>query len=84
MSIAMKARANKVTTGAQGLIGEIGVAQSPLLPQGKVFVHGELWDATSSVSVEAGQAVVVRKVDGLQLSVDPAPSARGVPQSTTV
>ncbi len=35
MSIALKARANKVVTGAQGLVGEIGVAQTPLSPQRK-------------------------------------------------
>jgi len=76
MSIALKARANKVVTGVQGLIGEIGLAQSALSPQGKVFVHGELWDAISSANLPAGQPVVVRQVKGLQLSVDPAPSAQ--------
>ena len=76
MSIALKARANKITTGVQGLIGEIGITQSALSPQGKVFVHGELWDATSSSNVPAGQSVVVRQVKGLQLSVDPAPNAQ--------
>ena len=75
MSIALKARANKVVTGVQGLIGEIGLAQSALSPQGKVFVHGELWDAISSANLPAGEPVVVRQVQGLQLSVDPAPSA---------
>ena len=72
MRIALKARANKVVTGAQGLIGERGVAQTVLSPQGKVFVHGELWDAVASASVPPGDPVVVRKVDGLQLQVDPA------------
>ena len=48
MSIALRARQNKVVTGVQGLIGQVGVAQSPLTPYGKVFVHGELWDALSS------------------------------------
>lgn len=76
MSIALKARANKVVTGIQGLIGEIGLAQSALSPQGKVFVHGELWDAISSANLPAGQPVVVREVRGLQLSVDPAPQAQ--------
>jgi membrane-bound serine protease (ClpP class) len=76
MSIALKARANKVVTGVQGLIGEIGLAQSALSPQGKVFIHGELWDAISSANLPAGQPVVVRQVQGLQLSVDPAPSAQ--------
>jgi membrane-bound serine protease (ClpP class) len=71
MSIALKARRNKVVTGAQGLVGETGVAQTALTPQGKVFVHGELWDAVSSVSVPAGQLVIIRQVDGLTLQVEP-------------
>jgi len=71
MSIALKARRNKVVTGAQGLIGELGIAQSALAPQGKVFIHGELWDAVSSTNLPAGASVVVRGVEGLQLRVDP-------------
>jgi membrane-bound serine protease (ClpP class) len=84
MSIALKARANKVVTGVQGLIGEIGLTQSALSPQGKVFVHGELWDAISSANLPAGQPVVVRQVKGLQLSVDPAPSAQQTTASAQV
>jgi len=84
MSIALKARANKVVTGVQGLIGEIGLTQSALSPQGKVFIHGELWDATSSANIPAGEPVVVRQVKGLQLSVDPAPSTRQTATSTQV
>ncbi len=71
MSIALKARRNKVVTGPQGMIGEVGVAQTPLSPRGKVFVHGEIWDAVSPVSVAPGESVVVRNVDGLQLQVEP-------------
>lgn len=81
MSIALKASANKVTTGGQGLVGEIGMAQTALLPSGKVFVHGEIWDATSSVQITIGQTVIVRKVDGLQLWVDPAPAVEHAPAS---
>ncbi|MGA2388109.1 MAG: nodulation protein NfeD [Candidatus Sulfotelmatobacter sp.] len=73
MTIAVKARRNKVVSGAQGLIGETGVAQTDLAPHGKIFVHGELWDAVSSYKVMVGQFVIVRKVDGLVLQVDPAP-----------
>ena len=72
MSIAMKARRNKVVTGEQGLVGETGVAQTALTPAGKVFVHGELWDAVASTNVAAGEKIIVRSVDGLQLRVDPA------------
>src|SRR3954453_19542009 len=71
MSIALRARRNKVVTGEQGLIGETGVAQTALSPQGKVFVHGELWDAIASTNIPIGQLVVVRRVEGLTLEVDP-------------
>ena len=84
MSIALKARANKVTTGAQGLVGEIGQAQTALSPQGKVFIHGELWDAVSSANVSSGESVVVRRVDGLQLRVDPAAASQRVPTASVI
>ena len=71
MTVAIKARRNKVVTGAQGLVGETGVVQTALSPQGKVFVHGELWDAVASSALPAGQLVVVRRIDGLTLEVDP-------------
>jgi membrane-bound serine protease (ClpP class) len=71
MGIAVRARRNKVVTGKQGLVGEIGIAETPLAPAGKVFVHGELWDAVSTLNVSAGERVVVRQVDGLTLRVDP-------------
>ena len=71
MAIALKARRNKVVTGAQGLLGETGVAQTALSPLGKIFVHCELWDAVASSVLPPGQLVVVRKIDGLTLKVDP-------------
>ena len=71
MSIALKARHNKIVTGVEGLVGEVGVAQTALSPRGKVFVHGEIWDASSRAPINAGQSVVVRKVDGLELEVEP-------------
>jgi membrane-bound serine protease (ClpP class) len=71
MTLALKARRNKVVTGSEGMVGEIGVADTNLSPRGKVFVHGELWDAISSCDVSAGQSVVVNRVDGLLLQVEP-------------
>ncbi len=72
MSVALRARRNKAVTGAEGLIGEVATAQTSLAPAGKVFVHGEIWDAIAQVNVSAGDKVVIRKVDGLRLTVDPA------------
>jgi membrane-bound serine protease (ClpP class) len=73
MSIAIQARRNKLVNGEQGLVGEIGVVSSRLAPAGKVLLRGALWDATSAATVEAGQTVVVRRVNNLVLQVDPAP-----------
>jgi len=81
MSIALKARRNKVVTGEQGMVGEIGVVTSPLTPAGKVFLQGEIWDAVASLNLEAGQRVVVRKVDNLVLLVEPVHEL--VPQAQT-
>jgi membrane-bound serine protease (ClpP class) len=82
MTIALRARANKVVTGAEGLIGEIAVAQTALTPAGKVFVHGEIWDAVASANVSTGEKVVVQKVDGLELKVDPTHAAQRITLSS--
>lgn len=71
MTIALRAHRNKVTTGVQGLVGEVGVAESELRPQGKVFVHGELWNAISSEPIAVGESIVINRVDGLLLYVSP-------------
>jgi membrane-bound serine protease (ClpP class) len=81
MTIALKARRNKRVSGVEGLIGETGVANTALSPRGKIFVHGELWDAVSSSEVSVGQSVIVRRVDGLTLQVDPQPAAQAAPAS---
>jgi membrane-bound serine protease (ClpP class) len=75
MTIAYRARRNKVITGVQGLIGETGVVHSALAPQGKVFVRGEIWDAIASSSLAPGQLVVIRQIDGLTLRVEPVSAA---------
>jgi membrane-bound serine protease (ClpP class) len=84
MTMAVKARRNKVVTGVEGLVGETGIAQTPLSPGGKIFVHGEIWDAVSSSDVLVGQSVVVRRVDGLALKVEPLAAARNAPASLTL
>jgi membrane-bound serine protease (ClpP class) len=71
LSLVLKARANKVVTGEAGMIGEIGVVRTALAPRGTIFVHGELWDAVSSTTLEAGSRVCVVAVEGLTLRVEP-------------
>jgi membrane-bound serine protease (ClpP class) len=71
MNIAMRARRNKVVTGEQGLIGEVGVVTLPLLPKGKVALRGALWDAVAPTNLDVGQQIVVRGVENLVLQVEP-------------
>jgi membrane-bound serine protease (ClpP class) len=72
MTIALRARRAKVTTGTQGLIGETGVASTELAPTGKVFVHGETWNARSAQPLHAGDKVRVVAVRGLEIEVEAA------------
>jgi len=71
LSLVIRARAAKVATGSAGMLHEIGVARTALSPEGKVFIHGEFWDAVSTVPVEAGARVRVIAVEGLRLKVEP-------------
>jgi len=70
LTLALKAQRRVAVSGAEGLINLIGVAQGPIQPTGKVFVHGELWDARSSEPIEAGERVRVVKMEGLKLTVE--------------
>ena len=67
---ALSARAVPVATGAAGLLGEIGTASTDVNPDGTVFVHGELWNATAARPVQQGDKVRIIRVDGLHLLVD--------------
>jgi membrane-bound serine protease (ClpP class) len=67
----VRARATKVVTGAEGMIGEVGVALHAMDPRGTVLVHGEYWDAVSSEPVPKGARVEVVAVEQLRLTVKP-------------
>ncbi len=71
LSLAIRARRNKVETGVEGMIGETGSAITELAPEGKIFVHGEYWDATSPRPVAVGGRVRVTAIDNLKLTVEP-------------
>jgi membrane protein implicated in regulation of membrane protease activity len=59
------------TTGAAGMLGTAARALVPMTPgaPGRVSTHGEIWNATASEPVAAGEEVVVTAVDGLTLTV---------------
>lgn len=68
--MAFKTHRQKVTTGIEGMIGEIGYAQTNINPDGKVVVHGEIWRASSNQLIKKGQKIRVVAVEGLTLIVE--------------
>jgi len=72
MSLVARTYKNRVVTGQEGMIGEVGIARTPLGPDGKVFVHGELWNARAKNEIAAGTRVRVHAIEGLRVLVEPA------------
>ena len=71
---AVQTRHAPVHTGAEELIGAHGEVRSPLAPLGHVVVQGALGRARSDQQgLRVGDDVVVEGVDGLTLTVAPAP-----------
>ena len=69
--LVFKSQLSKPKTGSNGLLGDIGVVKEPILQEGKVFVHGELWNAISKNPIEKGTKVRVVNVKNLVLEVEP-------------
>ncbi len=71
-TLAFRAYRTKPQSGMEGLIGEVGVVEKPIDPEGLVFVHGEYWRAVSSEKLQPGEKVAVEEVTGLLLKVKKA------------
>jgi len=69
-TLAFRAQVSKPQTGAEGLLGMIGEVKQDLQPAGKIFVHGELWNAVSDQDLHVGEKVQVVAVENLRLKVE--------------
>ena len=72
ISLAVKAQRRKPTTGKEGLLGSTGIVKSKIDPQGKVFIHGEYWDATSNEMIPEDTQVEVIEVKDIGIKVKKA------------
>jgi membrane-bound serine protease (ClpP class) len=68
-TLALKARIAKPTTGAEGLIGQIGIVKSRIDKSGFVYVAGELWEASSDEAIDENVEVIVMEVKDLKIKV---------------
>jgi len=70
--LTVKAHRRKPTTGREGLLGETGIVKSKIDPQGKVFIHGEYWDAISDEMIPEGTRVKVTEIKDIGIKVKKA------------
>ena len=69
--VVVRSTKRKPLSGREGLVGETGRVSKVIEEgkTGKVFVHGEMWDATGSGTFPPDSEVTVTGVEGLKLRV---------------
>jgi len=72
MTYVVKMRRRGAVSGRDSIIGGTGQAMQDFMGEGKVWLEGEAWAARSTVPIAKNQQVVVKAMDGLVLSVEPA------------
>lgn len=73
---ANRARTQPIVSGREQMIGMTGIARGDIDKKGTVFVHSELWQASSSQLIMDGQPVRVTAISGLHLTVEPVNSTQ--------
>ncbi len=69
--LGLKAQKRRKLTGAEAMVGEEGEALTDFRRgRGKVFVHGEIWNAVGEEAIKKGDRVKVVGVEGLKLRVE--------------
>lgn len=77
LGAAIRSRNMPVISGTKPLIGALGVARTPLNPQGIVLVKSEEWTALAQdPPIQAGETIEVKAVDGLTLRVEKTAKTR--------
>jgi membrane-bound serine protease (ClpP class) len=71
VGLVVRAHVPLPSTGLEALIGEIGVVKQAQGLEGKVLVHGEMWQARFSQPAAVGTKVQVEAVKGLVVTVKP-------------
>jgi len=74
VSMAIKAQKQPIVSGAEELIGATGKVSDNFDGEGRVRVHGELWQARASIPLRKGQKIRVTALEGLILVVEPEDS----------
>jgi membrane-bound serine protease (ClpP class) len=71
VTIAMKIRKQRVTTGIETIVGQHGLALSDITDNGQVRIGGEIWRANAGATIPVGTTVKVTAVNGMVVTVEP-------------
>jgi len=71
VSFVLKLRRRGAVSGSGSIIGGVGTAMSDFSDEGKIWLEGESWAARTRTPVAKDQQVVVRKMVGLTLEIEP-------------
>lgn len=71
MGFVVKLHRRGAVTGTGSIVGGVGTAMQDFTGEGRVWLEGEAWHAVSDVPVRKDEEVVVRRLDGLTLHVEP-------------
>ncbi len=70
LTLVIRAHTKKSVVGQEGLVGLVGRAETDISPEGKVYVHGEIWNARSDSPINLGAEVRITRVDGMTVIVE--------------
>lgn len=72
VTLALRSHRRRISTGMEGLVGEKGEVRHWGENKGKIFVHGEIWEAVSDEKLTKGQNIEVLHIEkGMKLFVKP-------------
>lgn len=71
MHVVIRSFRKPVVSGREQMVGSLAEVQQGFNRDGQVFVHGEIWQATSDVPMQAGDKAVVTGMEGLVLKIEP-------------
>lgn len=71
IGMAVQARRRRSVSGHEALMDQHGEVLEDFDKQGQVRVNGEIWQAQTKTPLVTGQTVIVTRVDGLYLQVEP-------------
>jgi len=69
--LVFKSQVTTPRTGAAGIVGEVGIVKKAIMPDGKIMIHGELWNAIAKEPIPEGTRVRVLNLENLVLEVEP-------------